>query len=291
MNNRTLLFLLKNQFDQSFRDWDAAQPPRTGLHASSVLESDSDFCTRQHVLAHHHEAERNVKDQFLPSLQKFVNGWALHKKWQEDLLMCTGLVKMGIDFRGVRNYELDLTHIDPETQIKYSPDVIIEFAGLMLPIEIKGINHEDYAGCKQLYERDFSQGHLYADGFTYKLVQECRPGVVGASLQEAAARNKSIRSAIPQINLYLHLLGLTTPPNNRGIILVEDKNTQDYALWVHEYDPALAEKPINNALLVRDANEHFDFNDNNLPSRICKSPNDSRAKRCPFSKACFEKRG
>src|SRR6266550_3982595 len=144
MDNRTLLYLLKQQFNQSFHEWDKNQPARTGFHASSALESESDFCTRQHVIAEKYPEARQTKDQYLPSLQKFVNGWALNKKWQEDLLKPTGLVKMGIVIRKQANPritiskpELDLTHTDPETHIEYSPDIILSFAGLTIPIEIK----------------------------------------------------------------------------------------------------------------------------------------------------------
>jgi len=288
MDNRTLLYLLKQQFDRSFHDWDKNQPARTGLHASSVLESESDFCTRQHVIAEKFPETREAKDQYLPSLQKFVNGWALHKKWQEDLIGPSGLVKMGVVIReqeGLRittqRPELDLTHIDPETGVHFSPDIILSFAGLTIPIEIKGINTLDFQGCPDLY---LESGEMY---------EEARPGIIGATLQEAAARNKSIRSAIPQINLYLHLLGLTTPPNNRGIILVEDKNTQEFELFVHEYDPELAIMPVQRAFQVRNSNEHFDFNDGELPERnyLCTSVNSSRAKRCPFRTKCFTERG
>ncbi len=278
MDNRTLLYLLKQQFDRSFRDWDKNQPARTGLHASSVLESESDFCTRQHVLAEKFPQTRQAKDQYLPSLQKFVNGWALHKKWQEDLIGPSGLVKYSEDPDGL---ELDLTHIDFETGIHFSPDIILSFAGFTIPVEIKGINTLDFQGCPNLY---LESGQLY---------EEARPGIVGAMLTEAAARNKSIRSAIPQINLYLHLLGLTMPPNNRGIILVEDKNTQEYELFVHEYDPQLAILPVQRAFDVRTSNEYFDFNDGMLPERnsLCTSINSARAKRCPFRTKCFTERG
>lgn len=285
-DSSTLAFLLTHEFQQAFHAWDAQQPARDGLHASSVLESDSDFCTRQHVLADAFPAERQTKDQYLPALQKFLHGWNIHEKWQYKLLKPTCLV--AVNEHG--QLELDLTHIDPDTGIKYSPDVILaKFAGLTLPIEIKGINHEDYAGQEEMYYKVVIQVADRQYGVSYVKAQDARPGIVGATLAEAAERNKSIRSAIPQLNLYLHLLGLTDPPNNRGIILIEDKNTQDFTLWVHVYDAALVEKPLHRAMDVRTAKQHFDFNDGDLPSRICATRNDSRAKRCPFRDACFSR--
>lgn len=252
MDDQVLLFMLTSEIESAYHQWDAEQPARTGLHASSVLESDKDFCVRQHVIAEHYPDERQAKEQYLPSLQKFVHGWAIHKKLQEEIFKRTGRVIRHL----TGDHELDLTHLDYETQIMFSPDVIIKYGDLTIPIEIKGINTEDFQGC------------------------------VGKPLQEAAARNKSIRSAIPQLNLYLHLLGLTEPPNNRGIIFAEDKNTQKFEMWVHTYDAQLAEQPIDRAMHVKFMNR-VHKRDLSLPAKICSSIMDSRAKRCPFRSACF----
>ena len=294
IDDTTLAFLLTHELQQAFQTWDKNQPARTGLHASSVLESDADFCTRQHVLAEVFPHERQQKEQFWRVLAMFANGWSIHQKWQWDILQPTGMVDyeevvdddpLDLDFVPQSysiEYELDRTHIDPVTNIHYSPDAIIEFAGQRMAVEIKGINTLDFRGTPALYERDFSQSHLYADGFTYKLVEEGREGVKDATLEEAMARNKSIRSAVPQLNLYLHLLGL-----EKGIILAEDKNTQDFMIWVWTYDPEMAKKPISRAAQVETARIHYHVADE-LPEGICKTVNDSRAKRCPFRDACFQ---
>jgi len=184
-----------------------------------------------------------------------------------------------------------VTHIDPATGIHFSPDAIIKFAGLTLPIEIKGINHDDFAGCEELYRRvppdhtGTSMANLLG---TYEKAQDKRSGIVGATLTEAMERNKSIRGAVPQLNLYMHLLGLTEPPNNKGIILVEDKNTQDFMLWVHTYDPEMVKKPIGKAASVQLYTAIYKQT-NGLPARICNTRNDARAKRCPFRDACFNR--
>jgi hypothetical protein len=276
MDNNTLLFLLASEIEQAFHTWDAQQPPRTGLHASSVLESDSDFCTRQHVLAEVFPAERQQKEQYWKVLAMFLNGWSIHEKWQKDILFPMGIVQ-STGFNDELEFELDLTHIDNTTNIKFSPDAIIEYAGQIMPVEIKGINHDDFAGCPETYTRTFKNG-----GYAYELAQEARQGVKDATLEEAMARNKSIRSAVPQLNLYLHLLGL-----QKGIILAEDKNTQDFMLWVWTYDPQLAVNPVYKSSLVTAANTTYTAI-GILPARICKTVNDSRAKRCPFRDACFK---
>src|ERR1019366_1786790 len=190
------------------------------------------------------------------------------------------------DFYSKMEYELDLTHIDDTTGIHFSPDAIINFAGQTMPVEIKGMNHDDFAGCEELYRKVYRPVGAHDPGaiaFHYEEAQEARPGLVGATLEEAMARNKSIRSAVPQLNLYLHLLGL-----QKGIILAEDENTQDFMVWIHTFDPALVEKPLMRALDVRTWIKLSDLNAGELPARICKTVNDSRAKRCPFRDACFK---
>lgn len=279
MDDSTLAFLLTHELQQAFQRWDASMPARTGLHAYSLLESESDWCTRQHVLAHIAPEQRQQKDQHWRVLAMFLNGWTIHRKWQHELLKRSGIVAIGIDHHGTQDFELDLTH--NEQGIRFSPDAIIKYGGQVMPVEIKGINTLDFQGCPDLYERVFApKGSAYT--YEYKLVQEARPGLVGATLAEAMHRNKSIRTAVPQLNLYLHLLKL-----EKGIILVEDKNTQDFLLWVHTYDPDLVTLPLARAvdvqmstIVARDRQE--------LPERICKTVNDSRAKRCPFRGKCFK---
>src|SRR6266516_1225138 len=174
-DNTTLAFLLTHEFNQAFYAWDAALPPRDGLHASSVLESDADFCVRQHVLADSFPDERQQKEQYLSALQKFLHGWQIHEKWQYKLLKSTGLVPWN---HSMEEYELDLTHIDPESDIKYSPDAIIEYAGFVMPIEIKGINTLDYQGCPDLYTISSERDPLTMDSIpAHTLYQEKRPGI------------------------------------------------------------------------------------------------------------------
>lgn len=291
-DNSTLEFLLTHEFQQAYHTWDAMQRARDGLHASSVLESDSDFCTRQHVLADAFPGERQTKEQYWSVLAKFLHGWNIHEKWQQKLLKPSGLVVKRAredDEEGwplPPEWELDLTHTDPETGIKYSPDAIITFAGMVMPVEIKGINTLDFQGCEELYREVCTPVGAHdpgAMGYHFEKAQEKRPGIIGATVQEAMERNKSIRSAYPQVQLYMHLLGL-----QKGVILAEDKNTQEFMVWIVDYDPSAVDKPLLRAKVVAYGIEEHRQNAL-LPQRICKTRNDSRAKRCPFRDACFSR--
>ncbi len=243
-DNTTLAFLLTHEFNQAFYAWDAALPPRDGLHASSVLESDADFCVRQHVLADSFLDERQQKEQYLSALQKFLHGWQIHEKWQYKLLKSTGLVLWN---HSMGEYELG----QEELYRRVPPDHV-------------GTSMANLLG-------------------TYEKAHDKRPGIVGATLQEAMGRNKSIRSAYPQVQLYMHLLGL-----QKGVILVENKNTQDFILWIVDYDASVVTKPLARAKDVKEANQEY-YDLGILPERICATRNDARAKRCPFRDACFNR--
>lgn len=265
INPETLTFLLQHELQQALVSWQRRAPARTGLHAYSLLDSDKEWCLRQHVLSEQFPDQREPEQSFWHSAAYLAHGWAIHEKWQHKLLRPTGLVRQHL----TGAYELDLTHWDHDRDIYFSPDVILAYAGINIPVEIKGINHDDYAGHPAYYD---------ASG---KLLAEAKPGIVGKSLTEAAKLNKSIHTAIPQVNLYLHLLQLPM-----GIILVEDKNTQDFTLFAWEYDRELAAPMAHRASEVKARNEIYREH-GRLPKRVCASGSDARAKRCPFSGVCF----
>ena len=119
-------------------------------------------------------------------------------------------------------------------------------------VEIKGINHDDFV--------------LLSD-----------------DLQASMKLNKSIRTAVPQANLYMHLLEL-----QKAIILVEDKSTQDFRLWVTDYDREAAQPYAQRADKVRGKLILYRAN-GGLPARICHAVSDMRAARCPMRTVCFER--
>jgi hypothetical protein len=263
----TLTFLLQHELQQALVSWQRRSPARTGLHAYSLLDSEQEWCLRQHVLAEHFPDQREPEQSFWHSAAYLAHGWSIHEKWQHKLLKPTGLVT----HYSTGDYELDRTHIDQDRGIHFSPDAILSYAGINIPLEIKGINHDDYAGHEAYYD---ASGNLIA---------EAKEGIAGKTLQEAAKLNKSIHTAIPQLNLYLHLLELPI-----GIILVEDKNTQDFTLFPWEYNKEMAQPLARRASEVKARNVIYKDH-GRLPKRICKSASDPRAKRCPFSGVCFSR--
>jgi hypothetical protein len=266
--------LLMLGFQQMYVAWGKQAPPRAGLHASALLAKDAEWCLREHVL---HELypeqgesrEWNAWDWRTSAI--FENGWDLHRRWQRVFLKHGNVVYSPVSPAFVQNNlqhpmdflegrwcaaELDLTHYDETRHLYFSPDAIIEFGGVRYVVEIKGIKHEAY--------------EMLTD-----------------DLEQACAANETVAKAREQVNLYLHLLML-----ERGIILVENKSTQDFRLWVVEYERERAWKYTNRlyeiqgrVMLVKAHGA------SKLPLRCCQTSNDARARQCPMRACCFAEKG
>jgi len=82
-----------------------------------------------------------------------------------------------------------------------------------------------------------------------------------------------------QCNLYCHLLGI-----ERGLVLVENKNTQEYKVWVIAHDTTLARPYIDRMYAVKGA-----VATKRLPARTCTSLRDRNAEKCPMRNLCFSR--
>ena len=85
------------------------------------------------------------------------------------------------------------------------------------------------------------------------------------------------RFAVEQCMLYMHLLGL-----GYGIILVEDKDKQQYTPWVVDYNLDYVIPYLHRIKELMAAK-----NASSLPPRICKSNKAKRALDCPVREICF----
>lgn len=251
MNRPSLLeSAFTEEFQQMFMRWATTQAPRQGLRASTVLASDDEWCPREGVLRIVTPASKwdtEAHDWYTNAI--FLNGWRLHQKWQA-LFKDTGLAVWNAEQQA---HELDLTHYDKLYNLYYSPDAIIEYLDRKFVVEIKGITTRDF-----------------------QLVKD-------ADLAHAATVNKSIRGAIPQLNLYMALTGI-----HNGLVLVEDKNNQQFRVWTLAFDAVLAQQYIKRIKRTRDAAQYHEI-DGNLPDRhpACTSASDPRAVRCLLRSVCF----
>src|SRR5579859_4797276 len=186
-SNRTLEELLKLELQELYLKWAASQPLRSGLHASSLLVAPQDWCVRRFVLSElwPDEAEPETLHHWDWQRQAiFLDGWERHRRWQKLLR----------DFANVVYYrdqpETDLTHHDETRNIFFSPDAIIDYAGVRYIVEIKGLDTNKF---QQLTD----------------------------NLDTACKVSDVVAKAHIQCNLYCHLLAV-----EYGLLLIEDKNTQ-----------------------------------------------------------------
>lgn len=250
--------LLQLHFQSMLVQWGSNQPPRGGLHASSLLVEDKEWCTRRYVLS-----ELFPDAAEAPALNSwdwkrtaiFENGWSLHVRWQQ-LFRQFARVAYG-NTNNVKgdtvtvSPELDLTHYDAERDLYFSPDAIIDFGAERYVVEIKGIKQEAYL----------------------ELTDD---------LQVAMDSCETVHKAYYQCQLYMHLLEL-----KKGIILVENKNNQEFKLWVIEYNKDAVMPNILRAYEVKGALVGYKKKVQKLPARICQSKSDPLARQCPMVAKCF----
>lgn len=102
---------------------------RVGLHASSLIERESSFCIRQHVLSLvYKQAQSELHSPSLLAI--FEAGNAIHEKYQRLFL------RAGFS----RPDELDKTQYHEEYKIQFTPDIICEIDGMKMIGEIKSVN-------------------------------------------------------------------------------------------------------------------------------------------------------
>jgi hypothetical protein len=226
--NTALEQLVQDRFVRLFEEWNTAKGSREGIHVSSIIKSDTDFCLRQIVLM-----------QFFPhqpipmfgrTLQIFRHGWSIHEKWQ-SLFNLAGLAE-----------ETETTHYHSETGASFTPDAIITLFKKRFLVEIKSMNAASYDSMKSVHE-----------------------------------------DARIQATMYMHLEGI-----RYAIILVENKDTQEFKLWIIEYEFARIRKYVrrleNTGVWLK-----LYKAERKLPNRHirCISIDTPKARNCPVRDACF----
>lgn len=267
--------LLELDFRNMYVEWGKSSPARHGMHASAVLQSESEWCTREQVL-HQLYPEQGEKPEWNSWDWKksaiFENGWNLHRRWQRLFEKFGNVVYSCVDDMGIAHIstaelnnrddlreingklyapELDLTHYDSERNLYFSPDAILNFGPHTYVVEIKGLKQESYS----------------------KLTD---------NLLESIQLDETVKKARIQANLYMHLLQL-----KRAILLIENKSNQDFKLYLTEYDPALCNEQIVRIYDVKKYLTLYPKNKSNLPARTCFSSSDPRARKCPMKSVCF----
>lgn len=94
---------------------------------------------------------------------------------------------------------------------------------------------------------------------------------------------KSHPSGKKQCMLYMYYTGI-----HKGIVLCEDKNTQEFKVYYYEYDPAEVELPVTRADEIQYQKSRI-IDEHKICKRVegCNNPNCKRASACPMRDACY----
>lgn len=96
-------------------------------------------------------------------------------------------------------------------------------------------------------------------------------------------KGKRHDSAWKQCQLYMHMTGI-----QKGFVLVEDKNSQEFRCEVYDYDPDSISQYLDRLDAVRDAYDNL-MGERKMVRRKhdCAGPDCKRAAECPMRDACW----
>lgn len=100
---------------------EAGGSDRYGLHASSIIASDNDFCLREQVLSLFYVRDTG-KEFPTKTLRIFAHGTAIHEKWQK-MFEKAGWLKCAEKTHFVKKYDLCYT---PDIETNWKGEPIIE---------------------------------------------------------------------------------------------------------------------------------------------------------------------
>ena len=86
-----------------------------------------------------------------------------------------------------------------------------------------------------------------------------------------------------QVNFYMHLMGL-----EHGLILVENKNTQDIKVWCVPYSREMVQPYIDRLHSFKTAYIEVLKQGKEPPARKCTKPTDRLAQKCEMCRFCFQ---
>lgn len=221
---------------------------RVGLHASSMIVGEKQYCVRQQVLS---LVFKQLQGEQLPVGLKriFEEGNAIHEKWQR-LLIRAGYAKATT---------LDKTRFDDEYMLSFSPDIVCkipEFYDGAMVGEIKSVNTYQFKGMTS-----HPSAHKQLEFYMFELIKQAK--------LKGKWNGKD----------YL-----------KGFVLCDDKNMQDFKLFVYDYDPEFVLPYIERCDEVKMRYDAF-IADNVMPKKHkeCTSYDCKMAENCPMKDACWNK--
>lgn len=221
---------------------------RVGLHASSMIVGDKQYCVRQQVLSLVFKQLQG--EQISVGLKRiFEEGNAIHEKWQR-LLIRAGYAKANT---------LDKTRFDNEYMLSFSPDIVCripEFYDGALVGEIKSVNTHQFKKMES-----HPSAHKQLQFYMFELIKQ------------AKLKNKWNGKD------YL-----------KGFVLCDDKNTQDFKVFIYDYDEEFVLPFIERCDEVKFYYDRF-VEENKMPNKHheCTSYDCKMAETCPMKDVCWNR--
>lgn len=221
---------------------------RVGLHASSMIQGDKQFCVRQQVLSLIYKQLQG--EQIQVGLKRiFEEGNAIHEKWQR-LLIRAGYAKA---------HTLDKTRFDKEYMLSFSPDIVCripEFYDGAMVGEIKSVNTFQFKNMTS-----HPSAHKQLEFYMMELIKQAK--------LKGSWNGKD----------YL-----------KGFVLCDDKNTQDFRLFIYDYDPEFVVPYIERCEEVK-YRYQIAVSEGKMVGRKkeCTSYNCKLAETCPMKDVCYGK--
>lgn len=124
---------------------------RPGLHASSILKSDNDFCYRRELLNLHYQPLPELISIGLKRI--FLNGEYVHQKWQNLF------IEMGISDKK----DIEKSMYSAKYNLSFTPDAVIRLGkdGKKYLVEIKSMNTFQFKKLKNSHPAGTKQLMLY----------------------------------------------------------------------------------------------------------------------------------
>lgn len=143
--------IVAHTFDKLFFQWNEGKGARSGLHASSVVQFDDEWCYREHVLNHFYEGQ--TAEHPARTLRIFYHGWVMHEKWQR-FFMDYGLAD-----------RVETTEKSAFYRLSFTPDAILKMdigKGLKRYVwELKGMHTAGFQKLNEPPENAVRQANLY----------------------------------------------------------------------------------------------------------------------------------
>ena len=221
---------------------------RIGLHASSMIVGDKQFCVRQQVLSLMYKQLQG--EQISVGLKRiFEEGNAIHEKWQRLLIRANY----------AKAKTLDRTRFDDEYMLSFTPDIVCripEFYDGAMVGEIKSVNTYQFKNMTS-----HPSAHKQLEFYMFELIKQAK--------LKGTWNGKD----------YL-----------KGFTLCDDKNTQDFKVFIYDYDEDFVAPFIERCEEVK---FYYDkaIKENKMVGRKkeCDSYNCKMAETCPMKDVCYGK--